>query len=79
MSANIEAGVVVSRSSPGPALFNSGSLRSSLAMLSPRSRAKFVRPTGPPIAYNSKLPAVLSLCATAAPHSAPSVMPPSSR
>src|SRR5438093_260351 len=40
MSPNIEAGVVVSRSSPGIALFNSGSFLSSLVIRSPRSRGK---------------------------------------
>src|SRR5437667_2907509 len=42
-------------------------------------RAKFVRPGGPPITSNRRLPAVLSLCSIAAAHKAPRVMPPSSR
>ena len=79
MSAHIAAGAVVSRSSPGMALFNSGSLRSSLVTLSPRLRAKLVKPAGPPIASSKRLPAVLSLCSIAAAHKAPSVMPPSTR
>ena len=79
MSAHIAAGVVVSRSSPGMALFNSGSFRSSLVVSSLTLRAKFVRPTGPPIVSSKRLPAVLSLCSIAAAHKAPSVMPPSLR
>src|SRR5437763_11732414 len=42
-------------------------------------RAKFVRPDGPPITSNRRLPAVLSLCSIAAAHKAASVMPPSLR
>src|SRR5882724_6700407 len=79
MSAHIAAELVVSRSSPGMALFNSGSFRSSLVISSPMLRAKFVSPTGPPIVSNKRLPAVLSLCSIAAAHKAPSVMPPSLR
>jgi hypothetical protein len=62
MSEEIAAGVVVSRSSPGMALFNSGSIRSRRVTRSPRARTKFVRPAGPPIAFRRRLPAVLSLC-----------------
>ena len=79
MSEQIAAGVVVSRSSPGIALFNSGSIRSRRVTRSPRVRTKFVRPAGPPMAFKSRLPAVLSLCSIAAAHSAPNVIPPSLR
>src|SRR5437764_14363570 len=61
MSAHIAAGVVVSRSSPGMALFNSGSFLSSLVISSPTLRTKLVSPTGPPILSNRRLPAVITL------------------
>ena len=56
MSEEIAAGVVVSRSSPGMALFNSGSIRSRRVTRSPRARTKFVTPAGPPIAFRRRLP-----------------------
>jgi Bacterial cadherin-like domain len=62
----------VSRSSPGIALFNSGSFRSSLIISSPMLRAKLVSPPGPPIVSSKRLPAVLSLCSIAAAHKAAS-------
>src|SRR4029450_1579571 len=65
-SSRIAAGVVGPPSSPGMAVFKSGSMRSSRVVSSPSARRKLVRPNGPPIVRSRRLPAVLSLCSIAA-------------
>ena len=67
-------GVLVSRGSPGIAVFSSISQRSNLVRSSPMERANSVMAGGPPIARNSRLAAALSLCCTAAAHSCASGM-----
>lgn len=72
---SMACGVVVSRGSPAMASFSVGSVRSSRVTVSPRLRAKAVKPCGPPWRASSRLAAVLSLSVTVPSHSSPTVMP----
>ncbi len=69
------SGVVVSRRSPGTAVFSSGSQRSSRLTRSPSDRKNRVRPSGPPISRSRRLPAALSLYWIAAAHRSPTGIP----
>ncbi|MCY1229169.1 hypothetical protein D9M72_415260 [compost metagenome] len=69
------AGVVVSRGSPGMAVFSSGSVRSRRKVVSPMRRAKAVTAAGPPSTFSSRLAAALSLYCMVAAHISFTVMP----
>jgi hypothetical protein len=76
MIPTISAGVVVSRSSAGPAeTLSAGSVRSKRVVASPRPRTNAVTAAGPPRRSRSRFAAVLSLTVTAASHRSVTVMP----
>jgi len=74
---SMAVGLVVSRTSPGSALFKSGSVRSSRVTGSPSDRMKLVTPAGPPTWASSRLAAALSLTSTAAAQRSPTESAPS--
>jgi hypothetical protein len=62
----IASGLVVSRGSPGNAVFKVGSSRSRRVRVSPVPRSQTVNASGPPSAVSSRLAALLSLHTIAA-------------